>query len=56
VKTEAAMSGQLALVVGAEMVVPAAVWEVLPVEARARVTVRLAVLLARLIAEDRDER
>jgi hypothetical protein len=56
VKTEAAMSGQLALVMGAEMVVPAAVWEALPVEARAQVTVRLAVLLARLIAEERDER
>ena len=43
------MSGQLALQVGAEViVVPAVVWETLPVERQVQVTLRLARLLAAL--------
>jgi hypothetical protein len=49
------MSGQLALVIETEAVVPAAVWESLPVERRLDVTVRLARLLARLVEAERDE-
>ena len=49
------MSGQLALVMSAETVVPAAVWETLPVERQGEVTVRLARLLARLVEAERDE-
>lgn len=49
------MSGQLALVLAEETVVPAAVWETLPAEARARVTVMLARLLAAMVEEGRDE-
>jgi hypothetical protein len=55
VKTEAAMSGQLALVIGEETLVSAAVWETLPPERRLEVTVRLARLLARLVEAERDE-
>jgi hypothetical protein len=55
VKTEVAMSGQLALLVSAEMLVPAAVWETLPPERQREVTVRLARLLARLVEVERDE-
>jgi hypothetical protein len=55
VKTEAAMSGQLALGIGGEMLVSAAVWETLPPERRLEVTVRLARLLARLVEAERDE-
>ena len=40
-KTEAVMSGQLALVIESE-VVAAAVWEALPAERRLEVTLRLA--------------
>jgi hypothetical protein len=54
-KTEAAMSGQLALVIGEETLVSAAVWETLPPERRLEVTVRLARLLARLVEAERDE-
>jgi hypothetical protein len=36
------MSGQLALVIGEETVVAAAVWEALPAERRLEVTLRLA--------------
>ena len=49
------MSGQLALQVNAAVVVPAAVWETLPPERRAALTRRLACLLARLTAAERDE-
>jgi hypothetical protein len=49
------MSGQLALVTGREQVAAAAVWETLPPEAQRLVTLKLAQLLARLVAEGRDE-
>jgi len=50
------MSGQLALKVGAEViVVPAVVWEMLPVERQVQVTLRLARLLAALVQAGRDE-
>lgn len=49
------MSGQLALVIDSEAVVAAAVWEMLPVDRRLEVTVRLAWLLARLVEAERDE-
>lgn len=49
------MSGQLALVIGSEVVVPAAVWETLPSERRVEVTLRLARLLAGLVEAERDE-
>jgi hypothetical protein len=49
------MSGQLALQVGAEVVVPAVVWETLPAERRVQVTLRLARLLAALVEAGRDE-
>lgn len=54
-KTEAIVSGQLALVVDSEVVVAAAVWESLPVERQVQVAVRLARLLARLLEAARDE-
>jgi hypothetical protein len=54
-RVEVSMSGQLALVIGEQTMVPAAVWETLPVNARARVTMALAELLARLIEDARDE-
>jgi len=47
--------GQLALVVVEEQVVPAAVWETLSPEVRAKVTIMLARLLAAAIEEARDE-
>ena len=49
------MPGQLALVIGEEMVVPAAVWETLPPERQLEVAVKLARLLARLLEAARDE-
>ena len=49
------MSGQLALVIDSEVVAAAAVWEMLPIERRLEVTVRLARLLARLVDAERDE-
>ncbi len=49
------MSGQLALVLMEEQVVPAAVWETLPLEVRAKVTIMLARLLAAAIEEARDD-
>jgi hypothetical protein len=52
---EVAMSGQLALVISEDRMAPAAVWETLPVAARMQVTIVLARLFARLIAEARDE-
>jgi hypothetical protein len=55
VKTEAVMSGQLALVIDSEAVVAAAVWETLPAERRLEVTLRLAWLLATLLEAERDE-
>jgi hypothetical protein len=54
-KTEVAMSGQLALLVSEEVLAPAAVWEALPPERQREVTVRLARLLARLVEGERDE-
>ncbi len=49
------MSGQLALKLGQESLVPAAVWETLPPAARAKVTIMLARLLAATIEDARDE-
>jgi hypothetical protein len=54
-KTEAVMSGQLALVIDSDTVAAAAVWEALPSEQRRQVTVRLAHLLAKLLEAERDE-
>jgi hypothetical protein len=54
-KTEVLMPGQLALVIGEEMVVPAAVWETLPPERQLEVAVKLARLLARLLEAARNE-
>lgn len=53
-KTEVGVSGQLALATS-EQVVPAAVWETLPVERQIEVTLRLARLLAVLVEAARDE-
>jgi hypothetical protein len=49
------MSGQLALAMGEEMLVPAAVWETLPLDAQQQVTLKLARLVARLLEAGRDE-
>ena len=49
------MSGQLALAVVEETVVPAVVWETLPAERQVQVALRLARLLARLVEAARDE-
>ncbi|HWF50498.1 MAG TPA: hypothetical protein VG294_07645 [Solirubrobacteraceae bacterium] len=49
------VSGQLALAVEEETVVPAAVWETLPPDRQLQVAVRLARLLARLVEGARDE-
>ena len=49
------MSGQLALALREETVVPAAVWETLPPEAQQQVTLKLAWLVARLLEGERDE-
>jgi hypothetical protein len=49
------MPGQLALVIEEETVVPAAVWETLPLERQLQVAVRLARLLARIVEAARDE-
>jgi hypothetical protein len=49
------MSGQLALALREELVVPAAVWETLPPEAQRQVTLKLARLVARLLEAERDE-
>lgn len=54
-KTEVIVSGQFALVIDSEVVVPAAVWETLPPEGQLQVAVRLAHLLARLVEAARDE-
>jgi hypothetical protein len=54
-KTEVLVAGQLALAVVEETVVPAAVWETLPVERQREVAVRLARLLARIVEAARDE-
>jgi hypothetical protein len=54
-KTEVLVSGQLALAVVEETVVPAAVWETLPVERQREVAIRLARLLARIVEAARDE-
>jgi hypothetical protein len=54
VKTEVAMSGQLALMTG-EQVVAAAVWETLPPVVQREIAVRLARLVARLVEAQRDE-
>jgi hypothetical protein len=54
-KRRCAVSGQLALVTGEELLVPAAVWETLPPERQLQVALRLARLLARLVEEARDE-
>lgn len=49
------MSGQLALGLLEERVVPAAVWETLPEEVRAKVTIMLARLLAAMVEGARNE-
>jgi hypothetical protein len=49
------MSGQLALALREEMVVPVAVWETLPAEVQQQVTLTLARLVARLLEAGRDE-
>jgi len=49
------MSGQLALALREELVVPAAVWETLPPERQLQMAVRLARLLVRLVEAARDE-
>ncbi|HEV2404427.1 MAG TPA: hypothetical protein VGR88_03175 [Ktedonobacterales bacterium] len=49
------MSGQLALVMGEQSVVGAAVWETLPLEAQQTMVLALARLLARLVEEERYE-
>ena len=49
------MSGQLALGIGEQTVVAAAVWETLPPQAQREVTLRLARLLARMVEAERDE-
>jgi hypothetical protein len=49
------MSGQLALAVSEEMIVPAAVWETLPEQAQIQVARRLARLLAVLLEAERNE-
>ena len=49
------MSGQLALMLVDESVVPAAVWETLPAAARVKVAIMLARLLAAVIEGARDE-
>ncbi|MBV9005535.1 MAG: hypothetical protein JO181_12810 [Solirubrobacterales bacterium] len=52
---EVAMSGQLALLLVEERLVPTAVWETVPPEVRAKVTIMLARLLAAAIEVARDE-
>lgn len=54
-KTEAIVSGQLALVMGEQTVVAAAVWETLPVSSQQAIVLGLARLLARLVEDERDE-
>ena len=54
-KTEVLVPGQLALVIEEQAVVPAAVWETLPLERQLQVAVRLARLLARIVEAGRDE-
>jgi hypothetical protein len=54
-KTEVLVPGQLALVIEEATVVPAAVWETLPLERQVQVAVRLARLLARIVEAARDE-
>jgi hypothetical protein len=54
VKTEVAMSGQLALGLS-EVLVAAAVWESLPPDRQREVTIQLARLLARLMEAERDD-
>ncbi len=49
------MSGQLALVMGEEAVVGAAVWETLTPAAQREIVLGLARLLARLVEGERDE-
>ena len=49
------MAAQLALALGEQTVVPAAVWETLRPKAQREVTLRLARLLARLVEGARDE-
>lgn len=49
------MSGQLALALSERTTGPAAVWDTLPSQTRAQVTIALARLLAKLIEEGRDE-
>jgi hypothetical protein len=49
------VSGQLALMAGEQVLVPAAVWETLPPERQLQVALRLARLLAQLVEAARDE-
>jgi hypothetical protein len=50
VKTEVVVSGQLALVIGDGQMAAAAIWETLPLEVQAELTVMLARLMARMVA------
>jgi hypothetical protein len=49
------VSGQLALVMGEQSVVGAAVWETLSPQAQQAIVLALARLLAGLVEEERDE-
>ncbi|HEV7807391.1 MAG TPA: hypothetical protein VGO80_16345 [Solirubrobacteraceae bacterium] len=55
VKTEVVVSGQLALVIGDRQMAAAAIWETLPLEVQAELTVMLARLMARMVVAKRDE-
>jgi hypothetical protein len=49
------MLGQLALAIGEQETAAAAVWETLPLERRAQVTIALARMLAKLVEAGRDD-
>jgi hypothetical protein len=49
------VSGQLALVIGDRQMAAAAIWETLPLEVQAELTVMLARLMARMVVAKRDE-
>jgi hypothetical protein len=54
-KTEVVVSGQLPLVIGDRQMAAAAIWETLPLEAQAQLTVMLSRLMARMMEAKRDE-
>jgi hypothetical protein len=55
VETEVVVSEQLALVIGDGQMAAAAIWETLPLEVQAELTVMLAGLVARMVEAKRDE-